>query len=80
MSLMTLLWFLLIGLVAGWLASVVMGGRHGALGYIVVGVVGALIGGWVFRLLGIYATGTLGPFITAFVGALIFIALLRALR
>ena len=80
MSLISLLWFLLIGLVAGWLASRIMGGRHGVLGYMVVGVIGAILGGWLFRLLGIYTTGTLGPLITAVVGALVLIALLRAIK
>ena len=50
---MEFLWFLLIGLVAGWLAGqVIKGGGYGVIGDIVVGVIGALLGGWLFRVLG----------------------------
>ena len=82
MSLESLVWFLLIGLIAGWLAGLVMkGGGGGILGNMVVGVIGALLGGWLFRALGIGAGGGLvGSIITAFIGALVFIAILRAVR
>lgn len=80
MSLIALLWFLLIGLVAGWLASRIMGGRHGVIGYMAVGVIGAILGGWLFRLLGIHTTGMIGSIITAMVGAIVLIALLRAIK
>jgi len=81
MSLMSLIWFLLIGLIAGWLASIAMkGGRHGALGYIIIGVIGALLGGWLFGVIGIATGGLIGSLITAFVGAVILIALLRLIR
>ena len=78
---MEIVWFLLIGLVAGWLASVIMGsGGYGVLGDIIVGIVGALIGGYVFRLLGIGTYGLLGAIITATVGAILLIALLRVIK
>lgn len=81
MSATGLIWFLLIGLIAGWLAGRVMrGGGYGVVGDMVVGVIGALLGGWLFGLLGIGAGGLLGAIITAFVGAVILIALLRAIR
>jgi uncharacterized membrane protein YeaQ/YmgE (transglycosylase-associated protein family) len=81
MSLSALIWFLLIGLIAGWLAGRVMrGGGFGVVGDMIVGVIGALIGGWLFGLLGIAAGGLIGSIITAFVGAVILIALLRAIR
>ena len=81
MSLTSLIWFLLIGLIAGWLAGKVMrGGGYGVVGDMIVGVIGALIGGWVFGLLGITAGGLIGSIIVAFVGAVILIALLRAIR
>jgi uncharacterized membrane protein YeaQ/YmgE (transglycosylase-associated protein family) len=80
-TLTSLLWFLLIGLVAGWLASLVMKGRRRGLGgYLVIGVIGALLGGWVFGLLGLYSAGLIGSLVTAFVGAVLLIALIRALR
>jgi len=81
MSLTSLIWFLLIGLIAGWLASQVMrGGGYGVIGDIIVGVIGALIGGWLFGALGISAGGLIGAIITAFIGAVILIALLRVIR
>lgn len=74
-----LLW-LLVGLIAGWLAGVVMkGGGYGVVGDIVLGIVGAIIGGFVFNVLGIGAYGLVGSIIVAFVGAVILIAIVRAL-
>jgi len=81
MTLTSLIWFLLVGLIAGWLAGLVMrGGGYGLIGDMIVGVIGALIGGWLFGLLGIGFGGLIGAIVTAFVGALILIAILRALR
>lgn len=81
MSTQALIWFLLIGLIAGWLASQVMrGGGYGIVGDMIVGVIGAFIGGWVFSLLGIGAGGIIGQIIVAFVGAVILIAILRAIK
>jgi uncharacterized membrane protein YeaQ/YmgE (transglycosylase-associated protein family) len=80
MTVTTLVWFLLIGLIAGWLASVVMKDRHGLLGYLIIGVIGALLGGWLFGLLGIATGGIVGSLITAFVGAVVLIFLLRLIR
>jgi uncharacterized membrane protein YeaQ/YmgE (transglycosylase-associated protein family) len=80
MSIESVIWFLLIGIVAGWLASLAMkGGRHGVLGYLIIGVIGALLGGWLFGVLGIAAGGLIGSLITAFVGAVLLIFLLRVL-
>ena len=76
-----LIWFLLVGLIAGWLAGRVMrGGGYGVIGDMIVGIIGALIGGWLFGLLGIGAGGLIGSLITALVGAIVLIFLLRALR
>jgi uncharacterized membrane protein YeaQ/YmgE (transglycosylase-associated protein family) len=78
---MDFLWFLLIGLAAGWLAGQVMkGGGFGPVGDLVVGVIGALLGGFLFGLLGITAGGLLGSLITATVGAIVLIALLRLIK
>jgi len=74
----TLLWWLLVGLIAGALASFVMrGGGYGIVGDIVVGLIGALVGGFLMNLLGLGATGAIGTIIVAFLGACVFIALLR---
>jgi uncharacterized membrane protein YeaQ/YmgE (transglycosylase-associated protein family) len=80
MTLTGLIWFLLIGLIAGWLASVVMKTPHGVVGYLVVGIIGALLGGWLFGVLGIATGGLIGSIITAFVGAVVLILLLRLIR
>jgi len=81
MTLTSLIWFLLIGLIAGWLAGQLMrGGGYGVVGDMIVGVIGALLGGWLFGVLGIHAGGLIGAIVTAFVGAIILIALLRVIR
>ena len=79
---MSLVYFILVGLIAGWLASVlVKGGGAGVIGDIVVGIIGALLGGWIFGMLGISAGGGLvGAIITATVRAKIFILILRAIK
>jgi len=76
------IWFLLVGLIAGWLAGKVMrGAGYGLVGDLVVGVLGALLGGWLFGKLGIaIASGLLGALITAFVGAVILVWLLRLMK
>jgi uncharacterized membrane protein YeaQ/YmgE (transglycosylase-associated protein family) len=77
-----IVWFVLVGLIAGWLAGLLMkGGGFGVLGDIVVGIVGALIGGFLFSSLGIYAGGgLLGAIIVATIGAVVLILLLRLIR
>jgi uncharacterized membrane protein YeaQ/YmgE (transglycosylase-associated protein family) len=78
---MEFVWFIVIGLVAGWLAGQVMkGGGFGALGDIVVGVIGALLGGFLFRLLGVSAGGLIGSLVVATVGAIVFLFLLRLVK
>ena len=78
-SLTAVLWWLVVGLIAGFLASLVMrGGGYGVVGDIIVGLVGALIGGFLASLLGIGAGGFIGTIIIAFIGAVILIAILRA--
>ena len=68
---MVLIWFLLVGLVAGWLAGKIMkGSGYGVIGDIVLGVIGAVVGGFLFRLVGIAAYGTLGAIIVATIGAI----------
>lgn len=73
--------WLVVGLIAGWLAGVVMkGGGYGVIGDIVVGLVGAFVGGFVFSLItGGGSAGFWGSIAVAFVGAVILIAIVRAL-
>ncbi len=69
---MGFLWFIIIGIVAGFVAGKLMrGGGFGLLVNLVVGIIGAVLGGWVFGLLGITTTGIIGSLITATVGAII---------
>jgi uncharacterized membrane protein YeaQ/YmgE (transglycosylase-associated protein family) len=79
MTLDQLLVILLVGLVAGFLASHVMAGRgFGLLGDILVGIVGALLGAWLFlHVLNISASGLLGQIVIAFIGACILIGIVR---
>jgi uncharacterized membrane protein YeaQ/YmgE (transglycosylase-associated protein family) len=78
-SLTAVIWWLVVGLIAGFLASLVMrGGGYGIVGDIIVGLVGALIGGFLASLVGIGAGGFIGTIIIAFIGACILIAILRA--
>ena len=78
---MDMLWFLLIGIAAGWLAGQIMkGGGFGFVGDLIVGVIGALLGGFLFGLFGLSAVGRLGSLVTATVGAIALIALLRVIN
>jgi uncharacterized membrane protein YeaQ/YmgE (transglycosylase-associated protein family) len=76
------LWFLIIGLVAGWLAGVLMkGGGFGMVGDLVVGVIGAVLGGWLFGALGISAGGGLiGSLVVAVIGAVVLLFLVRLIK
>ena len=76
-----LIWTLLIGLIAGWLAGKVMKGRgYGVLMDIVLGIVGGMIGRFVFGMLGLGSWNVIGSIIVSFVGALILIWLVRQLK
>ena len=78
-SLTAVLWWLVVGLIAGFLASMVMrGGGYGIVGDIVVGLVGALLGGFLASLIGLGSSGFIGTIIIAFIGACILIAILHA--
>jgi uncharacterized membrane protein YeaQ/YmgE (transglycosylase-associated protein family) len=79
---MEFIWFIIVGLIAGWLAGVIMkGGGYGVVGDIIVGIVGALIGGWLFSTMGVSTGGgLLGSIIVALIGAIILIFLLRLIK
>ena len=64
--------FLLIGILAGWIAGkLIQGGGFGLIGNMVVGVVGAVLGGYVLGAAGIDLGGFFGQLVTAVLGALI---------
>lgn len=76
-----IVWWIVVGLIAGWLAGKVMkGGGFGVLMDIVIGMIGAVIGGWVFGLLGIFSGGLIGSILVAFVGAVILLWLVRLIK
>lgn len=78
---MYIIWFLLIGLIAGWLAGkITKGSGFGVAGDIGLGVVGAFVGGFLFRLVGLSAGGTIGTLIMATVGAVVLVYIVRALK
>ena len=78
---MFFLWYLLIGLVAGWIANMIVKG-HGA-GFcinLLVGIVGGFLGGWLFSLFGIFAVGTFGSIIMSIVGAIVLLWIAALIR
>lgn len=87
---MDIIAWLVVGLIAGWLASMVMktNAQQGMLADIIVGIIGAFIGGWVLSLLGVGnatpgadgSTLNVVSIFTAFVGAVILLAILRVVR
>ena len=75
------LWFLIIGVVAGWLAGKQTRGQgFGLVGDLVVGIVGALLGGFIFQFLGVVSLGLVGSLVTATVGAVVLLWLIRLLK
>lgn len=77
-----LIYWIVVGLIAGWLAGVVMkGGGYGIVVDIVLGMLGAIVGGWIFSMLGVGAGGGLiGGIVVAFIGAVALVAVTRALK
>jgi uncharacterized membrane protein YeaQ/YmgE (transglycosylase-associated protein family) len=78
---MSILWFCIIGIIAGWLAGQLMkGGGYGLVGDLVIGVIGAFVGGRLFGVLGIRAGGLIGSLIMATIGAVILVFLVRLIK
>jgi uncharacterized membrane protein YeaQ/YmgE (transglycosylase-associated protein family) len=81
MSLGGFITFLLIGALAGWLSGIIIKGRgFGALGNIIVGVIGAFLGGFLFNAIGLSANGLFAQFLFATAGALLLAWLLRFIK
>ena len=73
--------WILIGLIAGWLAHVILGGRSGILYNLAVGLVGAIVGGFLFEKLNLEVMPDFwGNLITATIGAIVFLLIWRAIR
>jgi len=78
---MNILWFAIVGIIAGWLAGQIMKGRgFGLGGNLVVGVIGAIIGGYLAGVIGLGASGLLGALVIATLGAVVLLAVVSALK
>jgi uncharacterized membrane protein YeaQ/YmgE (transglycosylase-associated protein family) len=79
---MNFIWYILIGLCAGWLAGqLVKGGGFGVVGDIIVGVIGALLGGYLFSLFGVSTGGgLLGSLVVATIGAVVLLFGIRLVK
>jgi uncharacterized membrane protein YeaQ/YmgE (transglycosylase-associated protein family) len=83
MDLSSLIVFLLVGAIAGWLAGQIMKGRgFGLIGNIVVGIVGAFLGGWLLGAMGVSlgVSGLAGVFLQALLGAIVLLALVGLIK
>jgi uncharacterized membrane protein YeaQ/YmgE (transglycosylase-associated protein family) len=78
---MNLIYFVLIGLAAGWLAGKLIMKRNFNVGQcLIVGVIGAILGGFLFQLVGLAATSFLGDLIAATAGAIVLLFLLQKIK
>jgi uncharacterized membrane protein YeaQ/YmgE (transglycosylase-associated protein family) len=79
---MTIIVWLVIGAIAGWLAGVIMKGfGFGLIGNIIVGIVGAVIAGWLFPRFGIaLGGGIVGAIIAATIGAVILLFIISLVK
>ena len=81
MDLTSLIIWIIIGAVAGWLAGKIMkGGGFGLLGNIIIGIIGAFIGGLIFGLLGITAGGIIGSIIMATICAIVLLYIVKLVK
>ena len=79
---MGLFYFVVVGLIAGWLAGQVMrGGGYGVIADIILGILGGIVGGWLFGTLGIWpGGGMIGAIVVAFVGAVVLVWITRQIK
>ena len=82
MDIQSIIIWIIVGAIAGWLAGmVVKGGGFGLIGDIVVGIVGAIIAGWLLPQLGIViGSGIIAAIIDAFIGAVILLIIIRLIK
>lgn len=82
MSAETLVIWIIVGAVAGWLAGLVVRGfGFGLVGNIIVGILGAILGGWLFGAVGFsFMPGIINTIITAFIGAVILLLIVRVVK
>ncbi len=78
---MFFLWYLLIGLFAGWIANlIVQGGGSGLIINLIVGLVGGLLGGWIFSWFGWVPASTFGSIICSIIGAIVLLWIASLIR
>jgi uncharacterized membrane protein YeaQ/YmgE (transglycosylase-associated protein family) len=78
---MWLIWTIVIGILAGFIAGKIVKGRGMGVGIdLLVGVVGSVLGGWLFAIVGLAAYGLIARLIMAVVGAVVLLLLVRALK
>lgn len=76
-----MIWFLIVGSFAGWLAGkLTKGSGFGVFGNVLVGIIGAFVGWILFGVLGLQATGLTGEIVTSTVGAIVFLTALAQFR
>jgi uncharacterized membrane protein YeaQ/YmgE (transglycosylase-associated protein family) len=76
-----LIWWIIVGLIAGWAAGKIMkGGGYGTLMDIVLGIVGAIVGGFLLGLVGVHAGGLIGTILVAILGAVFLIWISRMMK
>ena len=82
MTVETILIWILVGAIAGWLAGLVVRGfGFGLIGNIIVGIVGAFLGGWLFGVLGVaIGAGIINTIFTAFIGAVVLLLIVRVVK
>jgi uncharacterized membrane protein YeaQ/YmgE (transglycosylase-associated protein family) len=82
MSAETLIIWIIVGAVAGWLAGLVVRGfGFGLVGNIIVGILGAILGGWLFGAIGFaFLPGIINTIITAFIGAVVLLLIVRVVK
>jgi uncharacterized membrane protein YeaQ/YmgE (transglycosylase-associated protein family) len=81
MSVETLLIWIIVGALAGWLAGLIVRGfGFGLVGNIVVGILGAILGGWLLGTLGVFPVGIVGTILTSILCAVVLLLLVRVLK
>ncbi|MFN3462736.1 MAG: GlsB/YeaQ/YmgE family stress response membrane protein [Terricaulis sp.] len=82
MTVETILIWILVGAIAGWLAGLVVRGfGFGLIGNIVVGIIGAFLGGWLLGVLGVaIGAGIINTIFTAFIGAVVLLLIVRVIK
>lgn len=82
MSVETILIWIVVGAIAGWLAGLIVRGfGFGLVGNIIVGILGAILGGWLFGAIGFaFTTGIINTILTAIVGAVVLLLIVRVVK